>query len=284
MSVKKVVPFAIAIVLGLIAVVFVRGYITAAADASQIALRPIVVASAALERGAPTQANMLKIVQFPADSIPAGAFSKIEDISGANLRLTLRPLSANEPILASKLAAIGSAPGLSMNLEPGMRAISVKSDEVVGVGGFLVPGDRVDVLVTRQIGTDANPPTVVQSLAENVSVLGVDQVEQSDKPTVAKAITISVTADQAQAISLAKAVGTITLALRHGSDSTTFARKILSAADLGPGMPAAAAARTPKPVRQRPAPASENKPAPPRGPDIVVTRGTNTASYNMSQD
>lgn len=286
MTAKKMIPIGIAVLLGLVAVLLVRSYLTAATASASTALRPVVVASVPLSRGASTAAGMLKVVQFPADSIPSGAYTTIAEISGPNARLTLRPIAANEPILAAKLAPVGSAPVMSMNVRPGMRAISVKSDEVVGVGGFLVPGDKVDVLVTRTIGTGANPPTVVQSLAENVVVLGVDQIDETDKPLVAKAITLEVTALQAQSISLAKAVGTITLALRQGSDMTTFDRKMLSAADLGPGLPVApptVVAPAPRPKAASRAPAGTNR-APPIGPQIVVTRGTSIASYNLAQD
>lgn len=279
MSAKKIIPFAIAIVLGLVAVVLVRGYLAGATQsASSGPLRPVVVAALPIDRGASTQAPMLKVVQFPADSAPMGSYASISDVSGENARITLRPFAMNEPILAAKLAPKGSAPVMSMNVRPGMRAISVKSDEVVGVGGFLVPGDRVDVLVTRTIGDGANPPTIVQSLAENVAVLGVDQIDETDKPVVAKAITLEVTAEQAQTISLAKAVGAITLTLRQSTDSTVLAKKVMSAADLDP-------VAAPKPVAPAPKPKAAKKPsepAKPAGSEIVVTRGTATASYTVA--
>jgi pilus assembly protein CpaB len=283
MSAKKIFPIAIAVVLGLVAVFLVRSYITSAPSQTAAAgLRPVVVAAVPIDRGAPTQASVLKVVQFPADSAPPGAYASISDISGENARLTLRGFAANEPILAAKLAPKGSAPVMSMNLTPGMRAISVKSDEVVGVGGFLVPGDRVDVLVTRSVGDGPNPVTLVQSLAENVSVLGVDQIDETDKPQVAKAITLEVTAEQAQAISLAKAVGAITLTLRQGSDSSVLVKKIMSANDLNPVVAA------PKPAAPAPArksqPSKQSAPSKPAGSEVVVTRGTVAASYTVGRE
>ena len=116
-----------------------------------------------------------------------------------------------------------------------MRAIGVRSSDIAGVGGFVLPGDRVDVFVTRTIGSGDEAVTVTQTLAENCRVMGVDQVSdvETDKPIVAKAVTLEVTPDQAQTISLAQSVGAVTLSLRQAADAAPLARRATTAADLG---------------------------------------------------
>jgi pilus assembly protein CpaB len=275
MNTKTLVSFAAAIAFGLVAVVLVRSVLVRNANAeADKTLRPVVVAATQIDRGVATQGFLLKVARFPADGVPTGAFASLTELTGPNSRIALRAFAANEPILESKLAAVGSAPVMSMNLKPGMRAISVKSDEVVGVGGFVVPGDKVDVLVTRQLEQSGNAPTVVQALAEDVLVLGVDQIDDTDKPTVAKAVTLEVTADQAQSISLAKAVGVITLALRQTADDSKLSRKTLSAGDLGGAATHPAVAR----------PARSAAPAAPSGLKVLVTRGTATSSQDIARD
>jgi pilus assembly protein CpaB len=280
MSPKTIIPLALAMVLGLVAVFLARNYITgASASATTVEQRPVVVAIRPIDRGTSIEASMLKVAQYPADSAPPNSFTDIKELTGDNARVALRGFTANEPILAPKLAPVGSSAVMSMNLGAGMRAISVKSDEVVGVGGFLVPGDKVDVLLTRAL--ESNGSTVVQSLAENVTVLGIDQIDETDKPTVAKAITLEVTAEQAQAISLAKAVGVITFALRQGSDDSTLAKKVLSSADLLPAPVKPVQVKAPEPKRTKAAPKKSD--APPSAA-IVVTRGTTIASYSVNKE
>jgi pilus assembly protein CpaB len=144
-----------------------------------------------------------------------------------------------------------------------MRAVSVKSSDVAGVGGFALPGDRVDVLLTREIGTGQNKSSVLQVLADNVRVLGVDQSSDAEKPTVPRAVTVEVTAKEAQAIALAQAVGNVSLVLRQTRDTTTLERRAMTVADLGPigaPRPRRAVVRAQQPV-------------------IHVTRGVQVADY-----
>ena len=148
---------------------------------------------------------------------------------------------ANEPVLADKISGPGGKLNMSAEVATGMRAISIRSNDVAGVGGFVLPGDRVDVLLTRTLGggeaTAAGATTVTQVLAENVRVLGVDQSDnnEADKPVVTKAVTLEVTPEQAQSISLGGTVGTVSLSLRHVADEVPLARQATTVADLGFG-------------------------------------------------
>ena len=144
----------------------------------------------------------------------------------------------NEPILPANVSDPGGKGNLSSLVAPGMRAVSLRSNDVVGVGGFVLPGDRVDVLLTRTMtGTNAaSQQSLTQILAENVRVLGVDQSDsdEENKPVVAKAVTVEVTPDQAESISLGESVGTVSLSLRHVADDAPLKQTVLTVSDLGP--------------------------------------------------
>jgi pilus assembly protein CpaB len=166
----------------------------------------------------------------------------------------LRSLVANEPILPGNVSGPGGKLNLSGSVSPGMRAVSLRSNDVSGVGGFVLPGDRVDILLTRTASDNAEKSnTLTQVLAENVRVLGVDQSnnDEADKPVVAKAVTVEVTPEQAASISLGQQVGSVSLTLRRVADDAPLASKAMSVADLGPApkKPAAAPAPTVRVIR-----------------------------------
>jgi pilus assembly protein CpaB len=226
----------------------------------------VVVASQPLARGVPLTQAVLKIVNFPQNSVPTDAFHSIGQLIGDKdqQRLALRSLVANEPILPSNVSGPGGKLNLSGVIGPGMRAVSLRSNDVAGVGGFVLPGDRVDVLLTRPTtGNDQNS-TVTQILAEDVRVLGVDQSanDEADKPMVSKAVTVEVTPEEAQSISLGQSVGTVSLMLRHVADNAPLAVKTLSVSDLGPSRP--------------------HKVETPAGPAVRVIRGVDMSHVTLS--
>jgi pilus assembly protein CpaB len=288
MSLRTIATIAIALVLGLVAVFLARGFLAgpkAAAHgaAAAQAMTTVVVAASGIERGQALDAKVLKIVNYPAASVPQGAFQTVAQItSGPSARLALRSIEANEPILAARISGPGAKPNLAAELTPGMRAVSLRSNDVLGVGGFVLPGDRVDIFLTRSIASAAGDKssTVTQALAQNVRVLGVDQSsnEDSTKPQVAKAVTVEVTPDQAQAILLGDSVGTVSMSLRQISDGAALARRVTTVADLGnfgggkAARPAAAGAK----------PSGKGK-AHLTGPGSVrVTRGVETTDYSVA--
>jgi pilus assembly protein CpaB len=274
-SIRTIATFAIAIFLGVVAVILTRSYLSAvgqndvARPAAVAGSVPVVVAAQSLDRGVMLEPRMLKLVDFPANSVPSNAFHRIEDLTGGKdqERLALRPLVENEPILAPNVSGPGGKLNLSGTIAAGMRAVSLRSSDVTGVGGFVLPGDRVDVLLTRVTGSGNDTNTsVTQVLAENVRVLGVDQSdnEQDDKPVVSKAITVEVTPDQAQSISLGQTVGTISLTLRHVADDTPLTRKSTAVSDLGLAPRKAVRAKAPA------------------GLAVRVVRGTESSRFSMS--
>ena len=283
MSIRTIASLAVALFLGLLAVVLVRTYLTTArngmigagpagAPAGSV---PVVIASAAIERGAVLGPGQLKIASYPANSVPTGAFNAVAALSGA--RVALRALEINEPILASRVSTPGGRAGMSFSLTPGMRAISVRSGDVAGVGGFVLPGDRIDVLATRTVGSGDAAVTVTQALAQNVRVMAVDQADttQDGKAIVAKAVTVEVSPDEAQSISLAQSIGVVTLSLRQVADSAPLTRRATTVADLGTFGARVASRGTAAPARRRAA-----YPAGMR--EVKVIRGIEVTGYPVA--
>jgi pilus assembly protein CpaB len=285
MNIRTIATLAVAVFLGIIAVVAVRSYLGAArkgAVAPGVAgSTPVVVASAPIIRGAALQPIQLKVANYPADAVPAGSFQTVAQLvgTGATARLALRPMSLNEPILADQVSGPGGKLTLSVTLTPGMRAVSLRSSDVAGVAGFVLPGDRVDILLTRTMGGGETANAVTQALAENVLVLGIDQAsdDTADKPVVARTVTVEVTPVQAESISLAQTVGQVSFSLRHVSDNAPLTRKAFTVAQLGyfapvraPAAPAAAAARAAAPRT-------------PRGmSEVTVARGVDVSTYAVT--
>ena len=155
--------------------------------------------------------GMIKTTPWPKNSIPAGAFSSPQQIVGKINRVKIL---ANEPILESRLAGEGA--GLTVRLEAGKRALAVRVDEIIGVSGFIVPDDRVDVILTTTPSGANQDAKVSKIVLQNKRVLSVAQsTEQKDgKPQLARSITLEVTPDEAEKLSLASQEGQIVLALR----------------------------------------------------------------------
>jgi pilus assembly protein CpaB len=196
------------------------------------------VAAQPIERGTKLLPNLLKVVVLPQEGVPTEAFHSIDQLTGGNQqRLAVRTILGNETILPVDVSGAGGRRNLSATIAPGMRAQSLRSNDVVGVGGFALPGDRVDVLLTRAIGNGTGGSNVQTScLAKNVRVLGVDQSDDSEagKPIVSRAMTVEVTPEQAQTISLGQSLGTVSLTLRHLADGAPLDCKTMAVADLGP--------------------------------------------------
>ena len=275
MNIRTIATLAVAILLGLVAVLLVRTYLgtaqRGAPTAAAMSTHPVVVAAQPIERGVALQPQLLKVVNYPADAVPADSFPTVGQVAGpaAPGRLALRSLAANEPILGASLSGPGGKLNLSTVVASGMRAISLRSSDVAGVAGFVLPGDKVDIYLTRAVGNKDSVTTITQVIAEDVLVLGVDQIssQETDKPVVARAVTVQVTPDQAQKIWLAQSVGAVSLALRHVADDAALGRKATTSSELG----------------FAPRPTSPLRPVKlPRGViEVRVTRGVETSGYTL---
>jgi pilus assembly protein CpaB len=185
----------------------------------EVAHQYIAVAVKTLPMGTRLQAVDLKLVAWPSSSPVAGAFEKIEDVVDRGL---VSAVVANEPVIESKLAPKESGAGLPPTIPTGMRAMSVKVNEVIGVAGFVVPGTRVDLVVTVRAAVEDGKPmsrTVVGNVLVLTSGTRYDQEQAKDGEALpATVVTLAVTPIDAERIALAAAEGQISLALRNPLD------------------------------------------------------------------
>lgn len=214
--------------------------LAAPAPAPAIELGTIVVAAEPLRYGMELSHANLRELEWPANAVPAGAFSKISDIlNDKDRRAALAAIEVNEPLLDWKITGPGQRASLSARIDEDRKAVSIRVTEVFGVSGFVLPGERVDVLLTRMEGSAPGSAgkdnAYTDVLLQNVPVLAADQLadERSEDPAVAKTVTVSVTTEQAQKLALASSVGQLSLVLRSaGSVATQSARRV-SLSDLG---------------------------------------------------
>ena len=181
----------------------------------------VVVAARSIQVGQALTPDMMRMQAWPADALPQGAFTQVSQLTTGEARVALRAIEPNEPILASRISGAGGRATLSATISAGHRAVAIRVNDVVGVAGFVLPGDFVDVLLTRQNGSGYNNQDMqTDLLIANVRVLGVDQIssENRNDPQVARAVTIEVTPEDGQKVALAGQIGTLSLALRRADD------------------------------------------------------------------
>ena len=202
---------------------------------SQQQMVKIVAAARPLQAGEVLKADNLVLEDWPSSAALAGAFKTLEEVNG---RSVIYPVAERQPILDGYLAAAGSGIGLTGKIREGMRAISVRCDQIVGVAGFLFPGSHVDVLVTIR---DAAPTPWTQIVLQDVEVLTAGQKIEPDpqgKPENIAVVTLLLKPEDAEKVGLASSLGTIHFALRNGADhGTVVAAAVNTARLLGPALP-----------------------------------------------
>lgn len=224
---RNLIVILLALLMGAAAVFITNGYFSGVEKRNQEAakdldLKLVIVARVPLAYGDVVTADKVRLVQWPASSMPEGSFNDIRIFASGPQRVALRPITVGEPVLASKLAGPGGRATISSLLPKDKRAVALRVSDVAAVGGFVLPGDSVDVLVTRQEQTVIGGATeqITDLLVENVRVIAVDQNsnEASKDPVVGKTVTVEVDPVQAQKIALAGQVGTLSLTLRNTAD------------------------------------------------------------------
>ena len=192
--------------------------------------RTIVVAGKPLRFGDELAAGSLREMPWPQGALPAGAFAKIAELTSGK-RVVVLPMEANEAVLASKITGPGQRATLSAVLQEGMKAVTIRVNDVEGVAGFVLPGDHVDIVLTRQVDKETATNDVV---IENARVLAVDQSADAMtfKPSVVKAVTLEVEVADAQKLALASAVGTLSLLLRKAGETASDQSRRVTLSDL----------------------------------------------------
>jgi pilus assembly protein CpaB len=284
-----------AVIFGLIAAVSVSRFLSGADSG----LTRIVVAKTEIPLGEKITADHLASVQLPAEAIPEGAFASPDMAIG---RVTSARIAAREPLTASRLAPVGAMAGLSGLIPSGYRAVTVRVDDEAGIAGFLYPGTIVDVLAVIAPG-GGNDQSVSKIVLQNIKVLAsgseLDQRENGREPESVKTVTLLVTPEQAEALTLSSTEGRLRLALRSTTDQQDAVTAGANKATLLTGgralpvpdatktkptpLPRTAVRKSPKPVVatiEKVLPAPAPTPAPPRN-TIEVFEGAKKTAVNF---
>jgi pilus assembly protein CpaB len=210
---------------------------------ASVPTRPVVVAAADLDIGADISRDDVRVIEWPTAAAPANAISDPNEIIGRGL---IMPMIQNEPFLELKLAPKDAGTGLPPAIPPGLRAVSVKVNEVIGVAGYVLPGARVDVVATVS-PTQQPADTTSKVILTNVQVLAagtkIERDTDKNKPIAVSVVTLLVGPDEAERLTLASTEGKIQLALRNPLDRTTPATR-----GVRPAMLLGIPAITPRPV------------------------------------
>lgn len=290
----------VAILIGLAAVFLANAYLGRVEQQQTTSPQgtvKVAVASVPLDFGTPITPDKVRLVDWPMGSLPEGTFSSIPQLLPMNhTRVALRPMAANEPILRSKISGEGGRAAISAVLDPTKRAVAVRVGDVVGVAGFVLPGDVVDVLITRTpmvVNGNGNTGQITDVLLQKVRVIAIDQdaSDNTDKPAVGKTATLEVSQVEAQKLALAQQVGQLSLALVNPAAETSPTVETVSTDDLRDGAYVGSysdgAPRFQPPLAYAGPVAPRGGPPkpPPPNPDLTVTvfRGVKDSSYEVGR-
>lgn len=240
MRANTIIMIILAGVFGVLAVVLANIWLAsqrnAMAQSEGVPRDTVVVAAVPLKFGDTLSADKLQEIAWPTGAVPTGSFKTTKDLlAGEGSKQALQAIGTNEPVLATKITGPGQRATLSAVLGEGMKAVSIRVNDVLGVAGFVFPGDRVDILLTRTVrDNDGTDKSFVDVLLQSMKVLAVDQVadESKDSPTVVKAVTVEASTKDAQKLTLAAGAGQLSLALRQAAASKGETTERVTLSDL----------------------------------------------------
>jgi len=276
---SSVIILVVALLMGGSAAYLTRSWLkdqTRASSTSQ-PVGTIVVAAESLAYGTTmTPDNVVEIPWF-SNTLPEGAFAVKDDLLSGGRRVALSPLKRGEAVLRSKITGPGQRASLASLLDEGKRAVTVSVDDVRGVAGFVLPGDFVDIVLIADDGSTKRQ-SYSDILLEHVKVLAIDQVasEGEGQPTVAKAVTVEVTKEQAQKILLATNIGKLSLILARPLESNSDPNRRVSEKDIGRTSPEPVRPPAPPPPAPTPAPV-----VPSNTVKITIVRNGETKEYSV---
>lgn len=221
----------------------------------------IVVAKQAMRFGDRVTPDALEVIPWASATLPSGAFQTVEAVgnnSEEEARFVLSAIEKGEPLLASRITDPGQRAKLSTAIKPGMKALSIRVNDVAGVAGFVLPGDRVDILLTRTENNKADE-AYTDVLLQGVRVLAIDQIadDRKDQPSVVRTVTFEVTTEEAQKLTLGSTIGTLSLALRNVVSSDTEENQRVTVIELSEPAPPSIPAPLPVVAPSEPAPAPQ---------------------------
>jgi pilus assembly protein CpaB len=230
------IALGVAVLLGLFAVYIANAYLNGTQERAKLqGTTKVAVASVPLAYGTDITSDKVRFVDYPNTSLPPGAFTNAAQLLPAGKqRVALMPIGVNEPILATKISGAGQGASIAALLPEGMRAASVRINDVSGVAGFVQPNDSVDVLITRTVASNDRSTQLTDVLLQNVRVIAIDQQSKNadGTPKVAKTATLEVTPLDAQKLALAQEVGSLSLVLRKPGETNNPVVETISMNDL----------------------------------------------------
>jgi len=279
MRANSLLILVVAILMGGIAAFLARNWLVSRTQVVNTTAT-VVVATKHLPFGTQLTGDNVEEIPWLAKVIPAGSFASKEALFKEGRRISLAPIQENEPILTSKITGPNERASLSTLLDPDKRAITIRVDDVRGVAGFILPNDRVDVVLIRN-ATDASGSRQSDLLLQDVKVIAIDQIasQQKDNPTVAKAVTLEVTPYEAQKISLATNVGNLSLILRKAGDANVVAHSRVTEIDLSDEARPAPPPPAPVKIEVPPPP-----PPPPADATVTIIRNLKGMDYKVRKE
>lgn len=198
------------LVLGFGAAVLASGWVAEQNEKDKADTATVVAAAIAIPFGTKVEERHLKTIEMPKDSVPPGSFSLEDDVVA---RVTTQPIVNGEILMKARFVEQGDGSMLAALVDKKMRAVTVRVDDVIGVGGFLLPGNRVDVVAARK----ENRRAITDTILRNIEVLAVDQTASADdsEPVIVRAVTLQVTPEQAETLVRGREEGSIQLTLRN---------------------------------------------------------------------
>ena len=301
---QSLIALGVAVVLGLLAVYLANVFLNvrqSQLDSSPAGTTKVAVAAVPLDYGAQVTPDRIKFIDYPTGNLPSGSFRTLADaMPNGKQRIALRPILVNQPLLSSDLTGVGQNASIAALLPDGMRAASVRINDVSGVAGFVKPNDTVDVLITRQAIGPQRDTQVTDVLLQNVRVIAMDQDAKGadGQPVVSRTATLEVSPVDAQKLALGQQLGQLSLVLRKpGVEQNIPTVETVSLADLRYGLygaPHPASSLTmsgqavpvrrlsaPRRAAPRPARIQPIAPSPPSTRSVEVLRGTTSSKYEV---
>lgn len=235
MKSRNIVVLILALVFGLSAAVGVNLYLRHSGESRVVDLGEVVVTTADIPRGITVTPAHLKVREWPRDHVPPGALKRVEDAQG---RVASGAMVKGEVVLENKLSSKDAGRGLAAMVPAGMRAFTIHMPQIAsGVAGFVLPGNKVDVLLTMSTSDSSSGGAVTLTLLQNLEILAVDQrlnppSENKVDYRMLQSVTLLVTPDQASRLDLAQSRGTLHLALRNPEDTSPANARPATLTDL----------------------------------------------------
>jgi pilus assembly protein CpaB len=251
---RGLMMLALSLAMGVFAAWMAGNWVRSAGAANETKMATVVAAEIAIPFGTKVGERHLKLLQMPAEFAPPGSFSKLEEVLD---RVTVQPIVAGEILMRERFTEYENGSTLAALVSEKMRAVTVRVDDVIGVAGFLLPGNRVDVVAAR---TDSGRRASAETILHDVKVLAVDQTAATEKnePVIVRAVTLEVSPAQAEILVKSKEEGSLQLTLRNPLDDEVVVE----------------AAPPPAPVPRR----VVAQPVAPKPHSITVIRGTDVST------